>query len=138
MPAAEMEATIPFRKTIDALPPMDRLFERLQTVKSMTRTLLKKKGHAVEKEQHPGVVHTIQQAADLHNRSVGNMASKDFAEFMDHTWTPLRPHVLYTLADYYKAIESMVKLTAGLPPNVVFVSFQGLRSPREQQGWAIN
>jgi hypothetical protein len=137
-----LEATIPFR-TIQkqqqqqqhghahtTTTPLDILYARLAQCNE-TYGLQLTKGQLVE---------TLQQAADLQNRSVGNMVTDDIAEFLDHTWSllpeqhsSLRRHALYTLADYYAALYSMTELIRGLQPSTVYVSFRGVPNKDEMR-----
>jgi hypothetical protein len=127
--AACLEATIPFRKTaVGQDTPLEVLYKRLHSCNQLYGTEFS--------EQQ--ISETVQQAADFHNRSFGNMASKDLAEFVDHTWRllpeqheSLRQHALYTLTDYYKAIQSMAQLTKTFEPSSVFVSYKGVPSDKE-------
>jgi hypothetical protein len=129
--AACLEATIPFRKTaVGQDTPLEVLYKRVQSCNQLYGTDFS--------EQE--IIVTVQQATDSHNRSCGNMATEDLAEFLDHTWRllpeqheSLRQHALYTLTDYYTAIQSMAQLTKGLEPSSVFVSYKGVPSANELQ-----
>lgn len=126
-----LEATIPFRKANESgETPLDTLHGRLQECNSVFSL-----GFTDDQ-----MIAIVQQAADLHNRVLGNMASTDLAEFLNHTWRllpeqhpALRQHALYTLQDYYTAIKSMVDIIEGLNPEAVFLSFHGLPQDIEVQ-----
>ena len=89
----------------------------------------------------------VQQACDLWNRQVGNMASEDAAVFLDHTWSLLPQHertlrrkTLYTLNDYHSAIVAMDQFLSSLVPpsasngaenDLVYLSYEGIPSQSE-------
>ena len=127
--AACLETTVPFRKANEqGQTPLDLLFLRFVDCNQKYQLGL----------TEPQIIETLQQSADLHNRSVGNMVSDDLAEFLDHTWSllperhaSLRRRALYTLAEYYQAIHSMVDVTEGLQPTNVYITFRGLPDEME-------
>lgn len=126
-----LEATIPFRKPKNGGPkPLDVLFDRLVKCNEDFALDL----------SDSDMIETLQQAADLANRSVGNMANDDIAEFLDHTWSllpeqniALRKSTLYTVCEYYHAIHAMVHVLESMDPDGVYQSFQNLPVKEETE-----
>lgn len=121
-----LEATIPFRG-----PTLDASYARLRTANELYN-----QGESSFLDEQMTLV--IQQAADLHNRYVGNMASTNLAEFLGHTWQllpekhdALRHHSLYRLNDYYIAIQSMATMTNTYDPMKIFCTFSDIPTEKE-------
>lgn len=124
-----LEATIPFRgPNENGEMPLEILYQRLkECIKHFNIEM-------TELE----TIEALQQATDLKNRSVGNMASADPAEFLDHAWrllperyAPLRQHAHYTLAEYYIAVHDLVQQIENLNPTMAFATFENIPTTDE-------
>ena len=118
-----MEATIPFREHA-----LDNLYERLKAAN------VKYELRLTEQD----LVESIQRAADLNNRNLGNFASEDAVFFLDHTWSllperssALRRSFLYSVNDMCKACHKMELFLTNLDATLVFQSFRGV--PNEEE-----
>jgi hypothetical protein len=126
-----MEASIPFRPPDkDGRTALERLHSRL--------------AHATTKYQlrlsSMDIVQSIQRAADLANRHLGNFSTADTATFLDHTWAllpersaALRRSYLYTVTDFLMATKDMLDLMEQLEPSKIFQSYQGVPSKEEME-----
>ena len=130
-----IEATIPFRSRSQ----LEVLHKRVVACNSSLQL-----GMTTEE-----MTSLVQQACDLWNRLVGNMASEDPAIFLDHTWRLLPEHertlqrkTLYTLNDYYSAILAMDRFLSWLSRcsqysndnsnnHVVYLAYEGIPTSSE-------
>ena len=124
-----MEATIPFQDESGEIP-IDKLYHRLIQVNEE---------HAVGLSEAELEL-SCQQAADLHNRYLGNFATADSRKYLDHLWSllpelyaSLRRHALYTLDDFYFAVLDMRKFTASAEEMVTYATFRGIPPESEIQ-----
>lgn len=127
-----MEATIPFRPPVDGKTALDRLFERLKQATTK---------HSLELQEED-IEETIQKAADLANRHIGNFATDDVASFLDHTWcllpersAALRRSFLYTVNDFLLATRDMERFMVGLQIDRVFQTFRGVPEGEEMESF---
>jgi hypothetical protein len=121
-----MEATIPFRRSDESGElPVEKLYHRLAQVNEE---------HALGFSEAELEL-SCQQAADLHNRYLGNFAttSTDSHKYLDHLWsilperyTTLRRHTLYSLDDFYFAVLDMRKFTASYEKIITYATFRGV------------
>lgn len=124
-----MEATVPFRRASSSgKAALDELYERLEMTNE--RFELGLSGEEM--------VESIQRAADLSNRNLGNFASEDAVFFLDHTWSllperssALRRSYLYSVSDMCLACRDMEIFLTNLDTSVVFQSFQGVPNQEE-------
>jgi hypothetical protein len=127
-----MEATIPFREREPDEPdevPVDKLYYRLVQVNEE---------HALGFSEAELEL-SCQQAADLHNRYMGNFATPNSHEYLDHLWNllpehyaSLRRHAMYSLDNFYFAVLDFRKFAASVP-EVMFASFRGIPPELEIQ-----
>ncbi|KAI2499121.1 hypothetical protein MHU86_15391 [Fragilaria crotonensis] len=120
-----IEATIPFRPTIDDKTPSDRLYDRMQIANIDCQLGL----------SDDELVEAVQRAALLCNRDLGNFGSSDPAYFLDNTWSllpelnkSLRHQFCYTIADFHEAVVKMNGFFPFLKPTMIFESFRGVPS----------
>lgn len=129
-----MEATIPFRERA-----LDNLYERLKAANDKYELKLTEQD----------LIDSIQRAADLSNRNLGNFASEDAVFFLDHTWSllpewssALRRSYLYSVNDMCKACHKMEVFLTNLDATLVFQSFRGVPNEEEmfffQQRLSVN
>jgi hypothetical protein len=124
-----IEATIPFRPdSEDGKTTMDQLFDRLQKANSDFNL------GCSESE----LVESVQRAALLANRDVGNFGSEDREYFLDNTWSllpetnkSLRQNHCYTVNEFQLALFKMCGFFSFVKPNVIFSSFRGIPSIEE-------
>ena len=126
--AVAIEATIPFRATVDGKSALELLFHRLcGTVSDFTLNL-----------NEDDCVLAVQRAALLANEDVGNFASKDHAWFLDHTWSvlaesngALREEDLYSLTHFVLALYKLRGFFGYLQSGMIFQEFRGVPSMTE-------
>lgn len=126
-----MEATIPFRKPDESGEfPIDKLYHRLVKVNEE---------HALGFSEAE-LEMSCQEAADLHNRFLGNFATPDSHKFLDHLWSllperyaSLRRHALYSFDDFYFAVLEMRKFMESVEEMVVYATFRGIPHESEIQ-----
>lgn len=131
-----MEATIPFRDNCkEGKSPLEQLEVRL--LKAVQK-------YQLDMTEH-NVVESIQRAADLANRNLGNFATPDAATFLDHTWSllpeqsvALRRSYLYTVNDFQLAAHSMEVFLANLNTDMIFQSFHGIPDQKEMTHFAYH
>jgi hypothetical protein len=123
--AACIEATIPFRPTVDGKSPMDRLYDRLALV-------------CPEKPEE-WLVHTVRMAASTANCDMCSFDSNDRDFFLDSSWKLIpeaRPALLREdcpLIEYYNecfALEGRTMFLMGAVPKI-FQSFR--QEPTDSQ-----
>jgi hypothetical protein len=121
-----LEATIPFRGPEST----EMLYNRLSDSNQVFSL-------GLAKEQ---LIRSIQQAADLANRSHGNFSAKDATFFLDHTWSllpeyneALRKSYLYTVNDFQVAVKKMYDFLMNLDPSRIFTSFRGVPDEAEMR-----
>lgn len=121
-----IEATIPFRPIIDGKTPMDRLYDRM--------VIANETCHLGLSEEE--LVESVQRAALLANRDLGNFGSQDRAYFLDNTWSllpelnkSLRDQYCYTVAEFQLAVVKMNGFfTFFLKEDMIFCAFRGVPS----------
>lgn len=133
--ATIMEATIPIRNINDkntTKQPLEDLYTRLVQCNRKFKLSM-----SVET-----MIETVQLGADLRNRLFGYMASTDLAIFLDKIWAMLpernpsmRDLAIYTITDYYKALQSATGIISQIEPQSFFFGFRGLPSPNEITSW---
>jgi hypothetical protein len=123
--AACIEATIPFRPTVDGASPMDRLYDRLAVV--------------CPDEPEEWLVRTVRMAASTANCDMCSFDSDDRDFFLDSSWKLIpeaRPALLREdcpLTEYYEecfALEGRTAFLKGAVPKI-FQSFRHV--PTEEQ-----
>jgi hypothetical protein len=124
-----MESTILFRDESGG-SPIDRLYHRLVQVNE---------DHAVGLSEAELEL-SCQQAADMHNRYLGNWATNDSQNYLDHLWsllpeqyTSLRRHALYSLDDFYFAVLDMRRFMASPELMDMYTMFRGIPHETEIQ-----
>jgi hypothetical protein len=126
-----MEGTIPFREREESGElPIDKLYHRLVQVNEE---------YALEFSEEELEL-SCQQAADLHNRYLGNFVTTDSHTYLDHLWSllpeqyaSLRRHTLYSLDDFYFAVLDMRKFTTSVEKMVTYATFRGIPPESEIQ-----
>ena len=124
-----IEASIPFRETGESGElPVEKLYHRLVQVNVE---------HALGFSEAELEL-SCQQAADLRNRYLGNFATADPANYLDHLWNVLpemypglRRHAMSSLDDFYLAVIGMRKFSALV--KVRFATFRGVPPESEIQ-----
>jgi hypothetical protein len=119
-----MEATIPFRESDESgESPIEKLYHRLAQVNEE---------HALGFSEAELEL-SCQEAADLHNRYLGNFATTDSHKYLDHLWSllpeqyaSLRRQALYSLDDFYFAVLDMRKFTASVKEINMYSTFRGV------------
>lgn len=123
--AACIEATIPFRPTVDGKSPMDRLYDRLALV--------------CPEQSEEWLVLTVRNAASTANCDLCSFDSNDRDFFLDSSWKLIpeaRPALLdeeCPLIEYYNecfALEGRTKFLKGVVPRI-FQSFR--HEPTEER-----
>jgi hypothetical protein len=122
--ATLLEATILFRPS----GKIDELFKSLQCCDQEFQLGF----------QEEELIHTFQEAVDMHNRVSGNVATEDLAEFLDHLWRvmpetdeELRKSSLHTVQDFYNAIRGTLEWVQSFDLSNLFANFGGIPSEQE-------
>ncbi len=123
-----IEATIPFRKTVDGKSPTDTLVERLRRVNTLYQLGFQ------ETELRP----MVRRAVKLANQDVSNFGGESATRFLKNTWelvpeiNPLlRSPASYTVEGYRGALEKMEHFFSHLEPEVIFQRFDDEPSAEE-------
>ena len=128
-----LQGSIPFRELVSNpddknLPPIEALYHRLSKVNEE---------HDLDFSDSELEL-CCQQAADLHNRFLGNFATTNPNTFLDYIWSllpeqyhKLRRQYLYSLDDFYFAVFDMHNFMGKLRETVNYMSFHEVPPPSE-------
>lgn len=125
-----IEATIPFRPSVEGLDPTFALADRLAAANERFEI-------GLTEEQR---IAALSRAVRVANRDVGNFASEDASWFLDNTWkllpetnSSLRGQRLYTVGEYRLAMTKMEGFLGFLDADVVFRAYQGEPTPEKYE-----
>lgn len=110
-----IEATIPFRTEIEGQSPSQRLATRLENLKA----------EFIPHGQTIGIDDLVEMTVDVANRDLRSFFSRDFSEFVSHTWdlilesTPLFRNPLYSVKQFRIAIQKVERFQSSLDPTKI-------------------
>jgi hypothetical protein len=117
-----IEATIPFRKSIDGKSPYHILKDRLEVVKQSYSLLW----------SEDDINQILKKSLRMANRDVENFGNPNSVKFLDNTWNlmpetnhDLKTSTSYTIVGYRTSMLKMLNFLKSLKPEFIFHQYMG-------------